>query len=267
MVGKPRRNPVTDEQILASYAVTHSAQQTAKALGIGATTTHRVLVKNGVARPGLQEWRSKATKFKGQEAEIAEAYLSGVNYAGLRKKFGDASDYAFKHALRRHGVTLRENPAPPVQDGEIEAIRTMNAQGIGQVAISIALGRSQSFVGRLMQKHGIAPLYRKGPEHHLWKGGRHIDSSGYVRTLVAPDDPMRAMALNTGHVLEHRLIMARKLGRLLTKTETVHHIDGDRTNNSPENLELRQGKHGKHVIMCCLDCGSRNVGHAKIGRD
>lgn len=72
------------------------------------------------------------------------------------------------------------------------------------------------------------------------------------------------MALNTGHVLEHRLVMARKLGRPLLRTETVHHIDGDRMNNAPENLQLRQGKHGKHVVMCCLDCGSHNIGHVEL---
>lgn len=32
--------------------------------------------------------------------------------------------------------------------------------------------------------------------------------------------------------------MERVLGRVLHPWETVHHIDGDKTNNAPENLEL-----------------------------
>ena len=38
--------------------------------------------------------------------------------------------------------------------------------------------------------------------------------------------------------------MSEKLGRALQKGEQVHHKDGDRANNDPENLELRTGNHG-----------------------
>jgi hypothetical protein len=36
----------------------------------------------------------------------------------------------------------------------------------------------------------------------------------------------------------HRIIMAEILGRPLTSDEIVHHIDGNKRNNSPDNLEL-----------------------------
>lgn len=41
-----------------------------------------------------------------------------------------------------------------------------------------------------------------------------------------------------GYVLEHRIVMENKLGRLLRKDEAVHHINHNRKDNRPENLEV-----------------------------
>ncbi len=61
----------------------------------------------------------------------------------------------------------------------------------------------------------------------------HPARNGYMRLVV-----------DGAEILEHRYNMQRHLGRELLPTETVHHIDGDRTNNAVSNLELFSSRHG-----------------------
>ena len=76
---------------------------------------------------------------------------------------------------------------------------------------------------------------RRGAEHHNWKGGVFRHSDGYLFEY-APDHP--AAPANKGYVLQHRLVMERKLGRPLRDHELVHHINEVKDDNRPENLEL-----------------------------
>src|SRR5699024_11160107 len=50
--------------------------------------------------------------------------------------------------------------------------------------------------------------------------------------------PEHPNAKGAGYIMEHRLIMSEMLGRQLRKGENVHHINGKRCDNRPENLEL-----------------------------
>jgi hypothetical protein len=110
---------------------------------------------------------------------------------------------------------------------------------------------------------------RYGP-HGVGRRGntRHLNLHGYYVVNPDPTDEI-AIAMSwisdrknrttpVRRALEHRLVMARHIGRALLPSESVHHINGIKIDNRIENLQLMHSQpYGQH--WRCLDCGSQNV--------
>jgi len=61
-----------------------------------------------------------------------------------------------------------------------------------------------------------------------------VDADGYLLIF----EPEHAPPSRRGWALEHRVVMAKALGRTLLPSEEVDHINSDRQDNRPENLQV-----------------------------
>ena len=80
-----------------------------------------------------------------------------------------------------------------------------------------------------------------GEKNPAWKGGvtyfrSHGNYKG-VKYVRCPQE-FQVMARKDGYVMEHRLIVARLIGRPLTRVEVVHHDTHNPQNNDPTTLML-----------------------------
>lgn len=108
----------------------------------------------------------------------------------------------------------------------------------------------------------------RGDGNPKWRGGRCYAASGYVYAY-APDHPN---ATQDGYVMEHRLVMEKAIGRILTRAEEVHHKNHVRDDNRIENLELMASKevhrvhHAYYQQDPCGRCGlpvQRSIAHRR----
>ena len=81
-------------------------------------------------------------------------------------------------------------------------------------------------------------IVRSGDRSPSWRGGRVLASNGYILVKVGVDHHLADVR---GYAYEHRVVAEQKLGRRLVDGEIVHHVDHDKTNNAPENLEVKAG--------------------------
>jgi hypothetical protein len=226
---------------------------------VAPSTVYRVLKRNGLAISDQSTRLRRRSTTADDDAEIVQRYLAGESAVNLAAGYGFRTHVSITQRVRAAGHEIRP-VGPALQDISeelgAEILRLRNEEGLSQEETGRRLGVAQPRISRWLKVNG----------HRTWELSRHpnfkgrvFTSGGYVLIHLPDDDEFSSMRTVSGYVLEHRLVMAQALGRLLLSTETVHHINGNPADNRLENLQLRQGNHGKGIVMRCKECGSHSV--------
>ncbi len=222
-----------------------------------------IIERSGVKKRGLHLKRLTPDK----QLELIELYKNGESAENLKEKFG-ISDYVMREIVRENGVKIRPKGGPSYRMKDVNLAKEcieMWKNGYTQTQIGAIKNLNQRTVSKLIKTYIDKDEYVKLSGRNLrFSEGRIKQSDGYMAVSIDKDNPYFCMSYSGGYVLEHRYVMAKHIGRPLERKETVHHLNGDRSDNRIENLQLMSGGHPKGQKFVCCDCGSHNVKSVEI---
>lgn len=209
---------------------------------------------------GVEVRSGRAKLSQDDEKRLVSEYQAGATTASLARKF-DITKGTVTRILGRWNVVAPVGRPKGLQipDDVCEQAIALYLSGLSQQKVAKQIGISQSTVSKALMAAHINKTQQIPAARGSRTRKRVLNDNGYVLVVPAEEDLQYVKITRYPYVLEHRLVMARHLGRPLQRGESVHHINAIRDDNRIENLQLRQGNHGSGAVYSCNDCSSHNV--------
>lgn len=174
------------------------------------------------------------------EVRICQGYSESferVRPSGRPPKYCGVTCRTRANNKRQEGLIGNSETCWPRSPNIEEQVCAEYLSGLSTESLKVQYGVNAETIRRVLRRNGVALRHRNASTaRKRVKGARVKDKDGYVHLLVDPGDALYVMTQAWGNIpegnaryaLEHRVVMARHIGRPLYPWENVHHKNGDR---------------------------------------
>lgn len=175
---------------------------------------------------GKQRWEARlfcshkcaSTKIHFNKDSIPYLYVVyKLSSSEIGKEFGISG----KHVLR----ILKEKGVKTRGASENKKLSSNRPEAVEKMKMS-ATGR------RLSESAKVKLRALTGAANAQWRGGLTMSANGYLQFTASP-----ANGCNAGKMI-HKVIAEWKYARQVGNGEHIHHLDGNKLNNHPENIVI-----------------------------
>lgn len=186
-----------------------------------------------------------------KEETLRILYLKeGKTYSEIGRILGVSYRTVFKY-MKEYGIESRDHNVDTslltkigMTNEEFEKVLYQKyvVDEISQIKIAKEFNVSLAIIKKYLDRYNIPTRNHKdsnkvsnsGEKNHKWNGGIYCLTSGYTRIYVTVHPSLNA----PGYIYEHRNVVEEHLGRYLEKDEHVHHLNGIKSDNRLENLQV-----------------------------